>query len=204
MAVKIFRRQPPPEPRKAKRASPKRLPTYLEPEELAALLAGAAGRERLLFLLCARAGLRAFEVVKIRHEDIIWLAGQPTQLRLIGKRNKEALLPLALSTRVLLHSFTSSGQRGWLFAGRCDGQHLSQRAAAYWMAAICRQVGISRSKAHLHALRHSFATHLLRQGVSLKEVQELMRHDNIATTSIYLHTTPERLQQAVDRLDAAG
>jgi len=182
----------------------KRLPDYLEAEELAALLAEADPRQRLYFLLCYRAGLRAFEACKVRHEDILWRDGQPLHLRLIGKGNKEAMLPLAHSIRALLPGFSDPAARGWLFPGRNPGEHISQRMASYWMAGACERAGVSRRKAHLHALRHSFATHLLRQGVTLKEVQELMRHSNIATTSIYLHTTPERLQQAVDTLDRAG
>ena len=182
----------------------KRLPDYLEAEELAALLAVAHPRQRLYFLLCYRAGLRAFEACKVRHEDILWRDGQPLHLRLIGKGNKEAMLPLAHSVRALLPSFSDAAARGWLFPGRNPGEHISQRMASYWMVQACERAGVSRRKSHLHALRHSFATHLLRQGVTLKEVQELMRHSNIATTSIYLHTTPERLQAAVDALDSAG
>lgn len=182
----------------------KRLPDYLEAEEMAALLATADPRQRLYFLFCYRAGLRAFEACKVRHEDILWRDGQPIHLRLIGKGSKEAMLPLAHSIRALLPSFSDPSARGWLFPGRKAGEHLSQRMASYWMEGVCERAGISRRKAHLHALRHSFATHLLRQGVTLKEVQELMRHSNIATTSIYLHTTPERLQAAVDTLDSAG
>lgn len=182
----------------------KRLPDYLEAEELAALLAAADPRQRLFFLVCCRAGLRSFEACKIRHEDIIWRDGQPLHLRLIGKGNKEAMLPLAISIRALLPSFSDPAARGWLFPGRSPGEHISRRMTSYWMENACRRAGIGRRKAHLHALRHSFATHLLRQGVTLKEVQELMRHSNIATTSIYLHTTPERLQAAVDTLDRAA
>ena len=181
-----------------------RLPTYFEPDELAALLAAAPPRQRLLFLLCARAGLRRFEVCKIRHEDIGWRDGEPAYLRLIGKGNKEAMLPLAHSIRALLTDFSRPGDRGWLFPGRRDGSRVGWRTVQDWLVDCCQRARIPRRKGHLHALRHSFATHLLRQGVSLKEVQELLRHSNIATTSIYLHTTPERLQAAVDALDSAG
>jgi len=177
-----------------------RLPDYLEAEELAALLAEAEPRQRLYFLLCYRAGLRAFEACKVRHEDIVWRDGQPLHLRLIGKGSKEAMLPLATSIRALLPTFSDPAARGWLFPGRNPDEHISRRMASYWMERVCQRAGIGRRKAHLHALRHSFATHLLRQGVSLIEVRDLMRHTSISTTSIYLHTSPERLQEAVDRL----
>ena len=182
----------------------KRLPDYLEAEELAALLAVAHPRQRLYFLLCYRAGLRGFEACKLRHEDITWRDGRPLYMRLIGKGNKEAMMPLAHSIRALLPSFSDPAARGWLFPGRNPGEHISQRMASYWMEGACERAGVSRRKAHLHALRHSFATHLLRQGVTLDEVRDLMRHKNIATTSIYLHTNPERLQAAVDTLDRVG
>ena len=176
-----------------------RLPDYLEPDELDALLAVSPPRHRLYFLLCARAGLRASEAASLRDEDIIWRDGEPAILHVIGKGNKEALLPLALSLRRYLPAFTQPARRGWLFSGY-KGGHLTRGAASVWLMADAAKAGIPRCKAHIHALRHSFATHLLRAGVSLLEVRDLMRHSNIATTCLYLHSCPERLQDAVDRL----
>ncbi|KKK54923.1 hypothetical protein LCGC14_3079760, partial [marine sediment metagenome] len=70
------------------------------------------------------------------------------------------------------------------------------------LVGACEKAGIPRHKAFPHALRHSFATHLLRQGVDLIEVRDLMRHSSLAITSIYLHSNPERLQEAVDTIDS--
>jgi len=179
----------------------KRLPTFLEAEELEALLAASPPRHKLYFLLCARAGLRSSEAASVRHEDITWRDGEPAALRLVGKGNKEALLPLAASLRELLLDFTAPDARGWLFPGYKG--HLVDRQARFWLVEACERAGIPRSKAHPHSLRHSFATHLLREDVNLREVQELMRHSFISTTSLYLHTNPQRLQDAVDRLDHA-
>ena len=177
-----------------------RLPVYMEPEELERLLAVSPPRHRLYFLLCARAGLRASEAAKVRHEEIIWHDGGPSVLRVIGKGDKEALLPLARSLRLALLDFTGREAEGWLFPGYKT--HLVDRQARYWLVEACERAGISRHKAHPHALRHSFATHLLRQGVDLMAIMELMRHSSLATTQIYLHVAPERLQYAVDLLDA--
>ena len=175
-----------------------RLPTYMEPDELTALLAVSPPQHRLYFLLCARAGLRSSEAARVRREDIIWRDGQPAILRVIGKGDKEALLPLAPSLRRAL-AREPDGE-GWLFPGYKT--HIVDRQARYWLVAAARRAGIARKKAHPHALRHSFATHLLRQGVDLRSIQELMRHSSLSTTEIYLHLNPERLQQAVDVLDA--
>ena len=177
-----------------------RLPDYLEPAELDALLAAAPPVHRLYFLLCARAGLRASEAAGLRDEDIIWRDGEPAILHVIGKGNKEALLPLAPSLRCYLPAFTQPGQRGWLFNGY-KGGHLRRAAASVWLLADAEKANIPRRKAHLHALRHSFATHLLRAGVDLVTIRELMRHASLASTQIYLHVNPERLQYAVDRLE---
>jgi len=178
-----------------------RLPDYLEPDELDALLAAAPARHRLYFLLCARAGLRASEAAALRDEDIIWRDGEPAILHVIGKGNKEALLPLALSLRRYLPAFTQPARRGWLFSGY-KGEHLTRAAASVWLLADAAKAGIPRRKAHLHALRHSFATHLLRAGVDLVTIRDLMRHASLASTQIYLHVNPERLQGAVDMLDS--
>ena len=175
-----------------------RLPVYLEGEELDALLAVSPPRHRLYFLLCARAGLRSSEAAKVRHEDIEWKDGQPSILRVVGKGDKEALLPLNAALRCALLKFTESGSTGWLFPGYKT--HIVDRQARYWLVEDCEKAGIPRRKAYPHALRHSFATHLLRRGVDLIEVRDLMRHSSLAITSIYLHTCPERLRDAVERL----
>jgi len=176
----------------------KRLPTYMEPEEMERLLAVSPPCHRLCFLLWARAGLRVAESVKVRHEDIIWRDEWPVILHVIGKNDKEALLPLGMRLRVALRDFTEPEKRGWLFPGY--NGHIVDRQARYWMVRACERAGIAQVKAHPHALRHSFATHLLRAGADLVEVRDLMRHSSLATTSIYLHSCPERLQGAVDRL----
>ena len=175
-----------------------RLPTYLEGEELAALLAVSPPRHQLYFLLCAHLGLRSSEAARVRHEDITWKNGEPAILRVVGKGDKEALLPLNASLRRALLGFTERGSTGWLFPGYKT--HIVDRQARYWLVGACEKAGIPRHKAFPHALRHSFATHLLRQGVDLIEVRDLMRHSSLAITSIYLHSCPERLRDAVERL----
>lgn len=179
----------------------KRLPTYLEPEELAAVLAAAPPRRRLFYLLCARAGLRVAEAVAVRHEDVQWRDGLPSILRLIGKGDKEALLPLAPSLRALVFALSAPDAEGWLFPGYRNGHHLADRQARYWLVEDAARAGVARHKAHPHALRHSFATHLLREGVNLVEIMDLMRHSSLQITSVYLHTAPLRLQDAVNALD---
>jgi integrase/recombinase XerD len=192
----------------------RRLPTFLEPHELDALLAAADPRQRLFFLLCARAGLRAFEAAAVRWEDFTWTDDRARTLRIPhGKGDKEALVPVhrsiadALQPSVHLRKpplnlrSNPAIDRGHLFPGRRPGGHVTTRTAAYWMEAACRRAGIDRRKAHLHSLRHTFATDLLRGDVNLKDVQELMRHSNVQTTSVYLHTTPERLASAVAVLE---
>jgi len=180
----------------------RRLPDYLEPDELDALLDVAPPRHRLYFLLCARAGLRASEAAKLRHEDVIWRDGEPVVLHLIGKGDKEALLPLALSLRRYLPAFTQPARRGWLFVGY-KGGHVTRGAASVWLMADAAKAGIPRRKAHIHSLRHSFATHLLRAGVDLVTIRELMRHASLANTQIYLHVDPERLLGAIESIDIA-
>ena len=177
----------------------KRLPSYFEPEELAELLRVSPPRHQLYYLLCARVGLRSSEAARVRHEDIIWRNGEPAILHTIGKGDKEALLPLGPSLRALIPQFSAPDSEGWLFPGY--KMHVVDRQARYWLVEDCERAGIPREKAHPHALRHSFATHLLREGVDLIEVRDLLRHSSLAITSIYLHSNPERLQEAVNTID---
>ena len=184
--------------RRENRKSNRRLPVYLEPEQFADLLAVSPPRHQLYFLLCARIGLRSSEAAKVQHEDIIWRDGEPCILRVVGKGDKEALLPLGSSLQEALRQHSKPDREGWLFRGY--GSHITDRQARYWLVAACEKAGIPRRKAFPHALRHSFATHLLRQRVDLVSIKELMRHSSLSTTEIYLHLDPDRLREAVDTL----
>ncbi|KKL44648.1 hypothetical protein LCGC14_2363560 [marine sediment metagenome] len=184
--------------RRENRKSNRRLPVYLEPEQFADLLAVSPPRHQLYFLLCARIGLRSSEAAKVQHEDIIWRDGEPSVLRVVGKGDKEALLPLGSSLQEALRQHSKPDREGWLFRGY--GSHITDRQARYWLVAACEKAGIPRRKAFPHALRHSFATHLLRQRVDLVSIKELMRHSSLSTTEIYLHLDPDRLREAVDTL----
>ena len=190
------------------------LPTYLELEELDALFAAAEPQPRLFFLLCYRAGLRAFEAARLRWPDFQWQADIPVSLRVrYGKRAKEALLPVDGALAEALRTSHQVGNSEWVFPATrprrpcryCELEglkcgHISTRTAQWWIVATAAAVGIERRKAHLHALRHSYATHLVRGGANLRDVQDLLRHDNIQTTSRYLHSHPDRLRDAQGRL----
>jgi len=152
--------------------------------------------------LCARAGLRAFEAAAVRWEDLRWEDDRPRYLHVAsGKGGKEAHLPIPRVLGDALREVWSSAKSGYIFPGRRPGTHIITRTAQFWMAETAARAGLPHKKRHLHALRHSYATHLLRAGVNIRDVQDLMRHSNMQTTSIYLHTTPERLAAAVDVLD---
>lgn len=183
------------------RQRPQRLPAFLERAELDALLDAARTHlQRLYFLFCAKAGLRAFEAASLRWEDIRWQDAVPVAIHIrAGKGGREAHLPIHRSIASALQNLYEVGKTGWVFPGRKN--HITTRAAQYWMTIAAQRAQLPPAKRHLHALRHSFATHLMRGGVDIRTVQELMRHSSLSTTTIYLHVTPERLAAAVEVLE---
>ncbi|HXG36506.1 MAG TPA: site-specific integrase [Dehalococcoidia bacterium] len=185
------------------RARKRILPQYLEPHEIDSLLTAAeTPLQRLYFLFCIKAGLRAFEAAALRWSDLRWEDGRPVSLHVRnGKGGKEAWLPInKVLAAALLNLHEIGNGEDYIFPGRSPGEPIITRTAQFWIERAAKKAGLPRNKARLHILRHSFATHLMRAGVDLKTVQELMRHSSMATTSIYLHVSPERLQSAVDLL----
>lgn len=148
---------------------------------------------RCFYALMAFAGLRRTEAQKVRAEDI---AGG--KLRVTGKRRKYATIPIGKRLAGYLQEYAEkSGIReGFLFPRlsktRADNRHL---------AASVERAGLSPEGAHFHRFRHSFASNLLIGGASIKAVQLLMRHENVALTlSIYSHLLPSDLEAAADSL----
>jgi site-specific recombinase XerD len=183
-----------------------RLPRVLHPDELRTLLdeAGAGGpdggrdlRDTALLELLYGSGLRVAEAAALDVDDLD-LAGR--RVRVWGKGGKQRLVPLSEPAVDALQRWLADGRRelateaspaAAVFLNR-RGRRLTPRDA--------RRVLDRRAAAptHPHALRHTFATHLLDGGADLRVVQELLGHADLATTQRYTHVSKERLRSVFD------
>ena len=154
-------------------------------------------RDGVMVELMYAAGLRVSELVGLNVRDVDLDVGS---VRTIGKGYKERIIPIyetaveSISEYVTIirpiHS--QSQKQEALFLNR-RGSRLTRQAVWLRLRKLAITVGIS-DKITPHMLRHSFATHLLHGGASLRHVQELLGHSNIATTQIYTHLTDKHLR----------
>jgi integrase/recombinase XerD len=175
-----------------------------EVERLQAVIPDASPvgiRDAALVELIYSAGLRASEAVTLRMGDIYFREGV---LRVIGKRDKERLLPLGRRAEAALKWYLSSA-RPLLSSGKrpCDTVFLSSRGnglnrKSLWVR-IRQYAAEAGVDAKVHTLRHSFATHLLAGGADLRTVQELLGHSDISTTQIYTHIDRSSLKEEFAR-----
>lgn len=181
-----------------------RLPHVLKPAELETLLAeeGGAGtpadlRDRAVVELLYGSGLRVAELCSLRPAD---LDLSQRQVRVWGKGSKQRQLPMSDS------SVDAVGV--WLVGGRqemvrndtpADALFLNRRGHRLTPRDVRRILDRrAASPTHPHALRHTFATHLLDGGADLRAVQELLGHSDLATTQLYTHVSKERLRSVYD------
>jgi integrase/recombinase XerD len=182
------------------------LPKALSEAEVEALLAApdtAAPlglRDRAMLELLYASGLRVSEIVGLARDAVDLEAGI---LRVTGKGGKERLVPFGKSASAWLARYLESA-RPALDARRSPHLFLSARGAAmtrqrFWqlIERYGRDAGIRR-RLTPHALRHSFATHLLEHGADLRALQMMLGHADISTTQIYTRVSPSRLQRVYD------
>ena len=203
-----------PLPRRPRRL-PKTLPQAPLGKALTALPAGTAvaRRDRALLELLYGSGLRLAEAVGLDLSSVDW--GQRT-LRVVGKGDRERIVPLSQHARVALLAMLRDRQgrprpvprpQGAAGAAPGDeplflgpgGRRLSprtvQRAVAAALGTIASSTGVSP-----HALRHSFASHLLDAGAELRAIQELLGHASLASTQVYTQVNPRRLRRAYEKV----
>jgi len=114
--------------------------------------------------------------------------GLNRQLRIIGKGNKERIVPLPQPVLDGLRQFWKSHKNPrWLFPNQAGDGPIGRGALGRAVAIAAREAGIAGVT--LHSLRHSYATRLIERGVNLGIVQILLGHGSIKTTTIYLHLT---------------
>ena len=142
-------------------------------------------------------GLRIGEAVALRPQQV---DGQRGVLRIIGKGNKERLLPLpAALLTAMRRAWSTHRNPQWVLALGREGRHVTPRSVRGALYGACLQEGIVGLTPH--GLRHGFATRLLERGVELRVVQILLGHDSIKSTEIYTHLTEPIRQQLRPQLD---
>jgi len=184
---------------------PRRLPRYLTIEEMQQLLsvpdsATPQGiRDRAILETLYASGVRVAELAALDVRDVDLGSGE---MRVIGKGDKERLVLLGRPAVAALRAYIDAGRPAQLaersptnalFLNRF-GQRLSVRS----VDEIVRQAGILAGIDQTvtpHLLRHTFATHMLDGGADLRVVQELLGHENLATTQIYANVTQKRARE---------
>ena len=176
-----------------------KLPNVLSKEEISRLIKTIDNiKHKCIISAIYSAGLRRSEVLNIKPEDIdshrmlIKISG--------GKGNKDryTLLSVKLLDDLRIY-YKEYKPEKWLFEGQNGGKYSPESVAKILKKALLKS-GI-RKRVTPHTLRHSFATHLLEQGIDLRYIQELLGHSNSKTTEIYTHVSNKHLGQIKSPLD---
>lgn len=161
-------------------------------------------RDRAILELLYGSGLRVSEACSLDVDDVDLRA---RAVRVLGKGRKERRVPLSEPARVAVRRYVSEGRRSLMERGSASS------SGALFLNQRGRRMGVRSIRAMLekylraegqtaigpHALRHSFATHLLDGGADLRAVQELLGHESLATTQIYTHVSTERLRAVYEQ-----
>ncbi len=153
-------------------------------------------RDRLILSLLYSSGLRVSELVSLRINDIDL---QDRTIRIRGKGDKDRIVLFDENTRNLLEDYLQKRvyESDYLFLNRF-GDPLTPRYVQMMIKNYARKAGINK-KVTPHILRHSFATHLLKNGVDIRAIQQLLGHSNLSTTQIYTSVDMQTLKNVYDR-----
>jgi len=156
-------------------------------------------RNRAMLEFAYSCGLRVSELVEFPYQNYF---PEDEYVRIIGKGNKERLIPLGQSAikyielylvNVRNHQVPAKGNKGYLFLNR-RGKKLTRNMFFLIIKELAEKAGINKPVSP-HTLRHSFATHLIENGADLRAVQEMLGHSSITTTEIYLHLDKSYLKE---------
>jgi len=182
---------------------PKRLPVIVEEAKLNALLddealfsIGFEGlRDRVVLELLYGTGIRLAELLGLKNSDI---DDYNQQIKVLGKRNKERIIPLAKPLYALLKVYLD--QKNELNFTGTEKLIVTDKGTAAYPKLIYRLVKqalgevSTQDKKSPHILRHSFATALLNKGAELTAIKELLGHANLSATQVYTHNSIEKLK----------
>lgn len=177
----------------------KKLPTILSRDEVNSLLAATINlKHRTILTTIYSGGLRRSELINLKIEDIDSDRGLIKICGSKGKKDRYTILSERL-LELLSEYFREYRPRVWLFEGSGGGKYSSTSVEKIFRKAV----GKSGIKKYItpHSLRHSFATHLLEQGINLRYIQEILGHEDSRTTEIYTHVASSELSRIRNPLD---
>lgn len=170
------------------------LPKFLQPDQVQQVLSqcdrrtAQGRRDYAIFLLLARLGLRACEIVSLTLDDIHWQAGE---ISIQGKGNRSALLPLPPDVGGAIAAYLEkdrpicSTRRVFIRMKAPRRGFANSAAISTIVARTLKKAGIDSPHTGAHLFRHTLATQMLRQGAALAEIALLLRHSSINTTTVY-------------------
>ena len=175
------------------------LPEVLSEEEVRQLITQTKNlKHRALLKVLYTTGIRVGELVKLRPTDI---DSKRMVVRVeMGKGRKSRYTVLSMSLLKELRTYWLKYRpEVYLFEGQVPGRHISIRTGQAVFKQACQRIGL-RKQAGVHVLRHSFATHLLENGVDTLTVKALLGHSNVSTTARYVHVQNSRMKGLPDLL----
>lgn len=178
----------------------KKLPVVLSQQEVKGMVSSCSLlKHRLLIGLMYGCGLRIGELVGMRIKDIDL---DRKMVHIVqGKGRKDRYVPLgAMLARGIKSYIDAENPKEWLFNGKDQTVPMSTRGTTWVVNEAVKRCGI-RKEVSCHTLRHSYATHLLEMGLDIMSIKELLGHERIETTLVYLHVQQSGRQVPFSPLD---
>lgn len=185
-----------------------KLPEVLSYEEIEQLIAAIdlshpqGTRNRAIIETLYASGLRVTELISLRISNIFF---EDQIIRVIGKNDKERLVPIGSQALKQIMLYLEGGRRAmmniqpgqedFLFLNR-RGKSLTRVMIFTIIKNLCKKAGLEKNVSP-HSFRHSFATHLVEGGADLRAVQEMLGHESITTTEIYTHLNTDYLKETI-------
>lgn len=192
----------------------RKLPDTLSEEEIIKLVANIdlshpqGERNKTIIETIYGCGLRVSELINLKISDLFF---DDSYIRILGKGNKYRFVPIHDTTKKLINSYIYHFRNhlepkpediDTLFLNR-RGRKLTRQMIFIVLKELALKSKVNK-KIGPHTLRHSFATHLLKRGADLRVIQQLLGHESITTTEIYVHLDNSYLQKVVQKFHPRG